>query len=104
MSSIRIYQVERRDGYGRIEYEIVPAHSKENAESYFDNTYIKSTATFLGFEKVSISYNGQEFYFSIKEYTFHSNSTGYDYLYNYMKSSLNSFIASLQQQGLYPPY
>ena len=102
MSSVRIYSVERRDGYGRIGHIVVPAHSKESAESYFDNSTIRSIATYLGFEKVSLSYNGSEIVFHTQNHIFDSDSLGYNYLCNHMTSSINGFILQLRSSGDYP--
>ena len=102
MTSVRIYNVERRDGHGRIDHVTVPAHSKESAESYFDNRAIRSSATYRGFEKVSLRYNGSEISFHTDNHIFESDSVGYEYLCNYMTSSINEFIRQLKSSGDYP--
>ena len=101
MSKLRFFEVALIDGYGTSK-EIVPAHSKENAEAYFANGHVRTEARFIGFQSVTTHYDGTEITFSGYDHTFDSRMPCYGYIYDQLQSQVNQMIAHLESKGMYP--
>jgi hypothetical protein len=98
MTKIRFYKVNLKDG-NQTWNEVVPAHSRGNAEAYFNNPHIKAAAEFIGFHEVNFSYNGEiTFHTDVRDY--YGDSIGYNYLYSHLRVSIDKFINDLQNQAM----
>jgi hypothetical protein len=102
MSKVRFYKVNLQNGHGAWN-ELIPAHSQNNAVSYFTNPDHKVLSIeHLGWLDVGISYDGYAFSFSASGIVFENNTTGYSYLAQQLHADLQKFIQQMIADGI--PY